>query len=792
MTSWPHATSNASVGRTPRWWGIGANDLPADSNQPAWLRLLGATAVRLFAGTGPLTRRSSAAWGDGVHNKRSFGNARRKLRTDEVALNASAASFRGALAGALQAAEQSNLAVLLVLQIRKGALPIAEKRGTQQWADSWEFWRLTYAGARHYLRAHPGVSRWLWQMYNEPDAADGTSKSDFLLRLQLASDALTCAEEDHWRQREVSPPPRLLLGPVLASMSLSQGDGGWQPGGWAEAVVKQLEAKPSLLDGWAFHSYNQRGSKLAKSAATVRALLAARGADRRKLPLHVSEFSARSHRQFAKVGDSIDAPFAFARLGAQIAALLLAGADGAWPFRLTQMPLPARNGPGVKLNGLLRLSTADAEQVAGPTRGFEVVRLFSRLCMGGQTLLSVQNVPAVGTRGQWRRKGKGQGKGKGTGKDAKAAAPRTDGGPTMLACRDRTRSARRYAIASVLSCEDAGATCQAGEASVSVDVRGWGVADGSAALLTEVSAHVTGGVRRLRVSGGMLRWTQPAESVQLVELTTEELHRSTLYAEPAAAAAAATAATAATAAAAAAPRPTAKELAAIAAARPPTSDKADVGSCGNDGTCDAHGSASGTAAGGDGTCAAGRGASTRRSLDEQCDAAVPTLPSAPPGWPSLKKAAAFHAERRVTCSSPAPRRLFTFDLSPLRAQRAADAAPFVLLELHGQAFEGGATALVLYADGGRAGEQPRPLGSWRRSDKPCSDDGRCSGTLLLKTQLTIDVTDAVRELTTQSAERVHQRLDVLASCEHARGKARGSRASVKAAALRVLHTPSRD
>ena len=116
----------------------------------------------------------------------------------------------------------------------------------------------------------------------------------------------------------------------------------------------------------------------------------------------------------------------------------------------------------------------------------------------------------------------------------------------------------------------------------------------------------------------------------------------------------------------------------------------------------------------------------------------------------------------------------------------------MLLELHGQAFEGGATALVLYADSGRAGEEPRPLGSWRRSDQPCSDQGRCSGTLLRKSQLTLDITDAAHGLARRGTERA-QRLDVLASCEHERGKrARSSRASLKAAALRVLHRPFRD
>ena len=75
MTSWPHATSNASVGRTPRWWGIGANDLHAESNEQSWLRLLGVSAVRLFAGTGPLARRDSAAWGEGVRNKRDFARS---------------------------------------------------------------------------------------------------------------------------------------------------------------------------------------------------------------------------------------------------------------------------------------------------------------------------------------------------------------------------------------------------------------------------------------------------------------------------------------------------------------------------------------------------------------------------------------------------------------------------------------------------------------------------------------------------------------------------------------------
>ena len=105
------------------------------------------------------------------------------------------------------------------------------------------------------------------------------------------------------------------------------------------------------------------------------------------------------------------------------------------------------------------------------------------------------------------------------------------------------------------------------------------------------------------------------------------------------------------------------------------------------------------------------------------------------------------------------------------------AAAFVLLELHGQAFERGATGLTLYADSGRAGEEPRPLGSWRRSDRQRT------------TQLTLDITDAAHGLASLGTERA-RRLDVLASCEHEQGKrARSSRAAVKAAALRVLYTP---
>ena len=338
---------------------------------------------------------------------------------------------------------------------------------------------------------------------------------------------------------------------------------------------------------------------------------------------------------------------------------------------------------------------------------------------------------------------------------------------------------------------------------MSVDVRGWGVADGAVALLTEASAHVTGGVRQLRVSGRRLYWSQPAESMQLLELAPEPLQRSSLYAGPAAAAA---------------PRPNAPEKvsAATAAARPRMSQEADAGSCGDDGTCAEDGTCAddGTcAADADAdcaeaaTCAAHRDTSSssssrssrsssrsggRSKLAAQCDAASAPLPSAPPGWPSLKRPAAFHPHRPVTCGSSTPQRLFSFDLSPLRGEQAVGAAAFVLLELHGQAFEGGATALVLYADSGRAGEEPRPLGSWRRSDQPCSDQGRCSGTLLRKSQLTLDITDAAHGLARLGTESA-QRLDVLASCEHERGKrARSSRASLKAAALRVLHRPLRD
>ena len=326
---------------------------------------------------------------------RAFARRRAALRKSEAQLNASAAIFASSNEGVLRAAERNGLAVLLVLQVRPSVLPIASGGG-QRWRDAWDLWRTLYAGVRHYVRAHPRVARWLWQIFNEPDHPSGTTADDFVARLRLGADAIGSALRD----AGVST-PRALLAPALCHHGVDEGRGGWQRGGFAQKVLAAHHAKHplhgrgALVDSWSYHTYNSGGGAVHRAARTVRASLNASGAE--AMPLYITEFNAWSHREFKRRADTMDSPAAFARLGAQLAAAFAAGVDGAFVFRLTQTALPQRDGGGVKKNGLLRLrppSPRTADVVVGATRAFHVLKFFSA-CADGAPLLDARDGSAL-------------------------------------------------------------------------------------------------------------------------------------------------------------------------------------------------------------------------------------------------------------------------------------------------------------------------------------------------------------------------------------------------------------
>jgi hypothetical protein len=345
--------------------GVGISEVThADTTE--WLRHSRVSGVRIFAGVAP-TAKQQQSWGDGVHDRATFEARRREACHSSKWLNASIdASFAGRLSSTLSAASELGIAAQLVLQVRRSALEMPD-RGAARWRAEWVLWRLLFTGLRHYQRQHPQL---YVQVYNEPDHREGTSTADYMRRLRVAADALQ-------RAADGAGCTRFLLAPTLTGPDVAS-SGGWRRGGWAEAVTAAAGAAPGLFDGWCYHTYSNSGGKVGRALAQVRAALP------RGMPLHLTEFSAMTHRQFARSADTMDSARAYARLGAQFAALMAGGADGAWAFRLTQSVLPG--GEGTKKNGLLRLwrgggsggasgGVGGIEHVRGATRGFEVLRL---------------------------------------------------------------------------------------------------------------------------------------------------------------------------------------------------------------------------------------------------------------------------------------------------------------------------------------------------------------------------------------------------------------------------------
>ena len=104
-----------------------------------------------------------------------------------------------------------NLGIQICAQITasQSTFPITD---TNDWPDLWGLWHHYYAQA-FYLGRYFDVQR--FEIYNEPNASGGPTQTNFLLRLQFASDAISnaLADVNSLYGKTLSP---VVLAPTLA------------------------------------------------------------------------------------------------------------------------------------------------------------------------------------------------------------------------------------------------------------------------------------------------------------------------------------------------------------------------------------------------------------------------------------------------------------------------------------------------------------------------------------------------------------------------------------------------
>jgi len=192
------------IGQTPNVIGINSGNFLPEGNSSTFYRWLGVNGSRTFTSAPniePANADDIPGVGDGVNSQASF---LRNNESDFINYDFAYSEF-----------EANDINALAIINRTNNQFPIADigSNPSLGWAQRYEHWQHYYAQA-YYLGDNHGVER--FSVFNEPDASSqNISQEEFLLRLQLASDAIQAALADVNRDN----PDRNLEANVIAPIT---------------------------------------------------------------------------------------------------------------------------------------------------------------------------------------------------------------------------------------------------------------------------------------------------------------------------------------------------------------------------------------------------------------------------------------------------------------------------------------------------------------------------------------------------------------------------------------------
>lgn len=425
--------------------------------------------ARLFLSPGSIEPTDDISGvGDGVSDQASFLSRRAALRADplntafinwpvfedryENTLNGNSSSGnRYRYNYALGELRKLDINILVQITGSESKLPITDE---DDWAGKWEFWQHYYAQA-FYLGREFDVER--YQMFNEPNHsnAGGLTIANWLMRLQLASDAIQTALSDVNDRYGKSLTP-LIYGPVNS--------GGDQYNDWGEAGVLnrhtnflgEEDDNYWVMHRYDYHQYNDTPAQFASDLNRMRSAISADMAPETRFRMSISEFNVHTNGFFDTIPETLDTPEKYARLGAISALLARNFQKELYCFKFGQT-LNANSEYLVAKNGMhYQQSSGAPYTTGGATRAAEVWRLFNKaLKPGGDQMRFDRDV---------------------------------DGSIDDLEFRATfDPSTNNYYIFSVN---------ESSSAQLTIDVSAWNIPAGTPVLLEEVSEDYYGGVRR--------------------------------------------------------------------------------------------------------------------------------------------------------------------------------------------------------------------------------------------------------------------------------------------------------
>jgi hypothetical protein len=475
------------VGPTPTIVGYNHGHYYPNSNTRDWWRYSGVSGARVFISPGYSEPGAAVSpWGSGVTDQASFSSREASVRanpTNNAYFNWSYFVSRYATPGliganeiqpALVCSEMQQLGIQVLVESTASASTFTNM---SSWGDKWELWLFYYEQA-FYLGSQFNVQR--YQMYNEPNSG-GPSASDYLIRLQVASDAIQAAIAD-----VNSTYGKSLTALVCAPVTAGSASSSFSSYG-GEVVTNrhvnyqgQTNSNFELIQDYDYHQYGSGGapSSFGSSLATLESEMSTAMSPEPLFPISISEFNVYDGSQFNSLPSTEDTPSNFTAFAAIATSLIQNGISELYCFKLSQTigsGYPAKNG-------MLFVDNTNAPyNIGGSTKGGEVWRLINKGLAPGRTMLQYQA-------------------------DAGAS------GLNVLASHDP--AAQRNYLLSV--------NYTTSSVNLTVDFSGWSVSTNAQIIVEQVDQTFAGSCIVWTNAGTNLTLTlnQPAESVRLYTVST--------------------------------------------------------------------------------------------------------------------------------------------------------------------------------------------------------------------------------------------------------------------------------
>ena len=372
---------------TPAILGYNHGYYNAGSNARAWWEYAGVNGVRIFitASTmGPYDKVTDAAhWGAGVNSDATFESRKAALRVDPfnptyldwVYFSNKLSSWNFMLSQYRSLGQE----IMIQASCSPASFPITN---SADYAGRWELWQTYYASSFNYARYYDIQH---YQMYNEPNAVGATlTDMDWLLRLQIASDAIKCAITDVNRRYGKSL-QAVIHAPVSAGYQYASGC-------WGDVAVTNrhlnyrgvTSSTNWIMDRYDFHQYDASGAGAFNSVSGIIGHLNTDMAGETRFPICISEFNVHTAANFNLIPETLDSPTMYTRFGVIACNHARAGARELFCFKFTE----------TGKNGMFYADKTHApNNHGGASKSAEVYRLFLKGLAPGRIM---KNFTATG------------------------------------------------------------------------------------------------------------------------------------------------------------------------------------------------------------------------------------------------------------------------------------------------------------------------------------------------------------------------------------------------------------